>query len=603
MPRREEKMAIPMKDKRTCGRKSICQRDRICLEIVLPVPKGARITKQICDISDGGLSFVMPSEEGYLVPGTPIEELYVNFNGRLVRKSWSEVIYVKEFARDGGVDYKIGIQFREDVGHKPSLLGAGTQYRVRPKRYDVAAIKDVTGLVKFVDKDNDEIVGDILNFSRYGIAFRVQPERAPLKKSETLERFSLIIDNEIVFEGRVTIVDIWERENEWEVRAIFDKDLLDVESIFLIKKKLDIEQEFRTYFETFTSKSEKLNKEYKDSISNIRYFCESLKCKLDQIESDMKDEVPTTKQRLENEILNCLMMHFSKYLDEQLIALNNIAANFLEKEDHIHKQYFQNQLHHLILLAPFIDRVYRKPLGYAGDYEMINMIYRKAYEGDSLFSKLLHKYTVSLPPAQAHRKRVPFILDTIRRYAKTKLKKEPLRVLSIGSGPAKEAQEFLRANGESMECAYTLIDFDRKALTYCQEQLLNLKYSKKYHRVKLSFISLSVRELLRRADKIDELKDQDIIYVFGLFDYLPAKFCRGLLKILFKNLREKGEMLISNVHKRNVFRCYMEHGGEWYLYYRDEGEMMEMGDGINSGNRLSVTHDQTKNNIFLILEK
>lgn len=34
-----------------------------------------------------------------------------------------------------------------------------------------------------------------------------------------------------------------------------------------------------------------------------------------------------------------------------------------------------------MLCSPFAYRAYHKPLGYAGDYEMVNMIARDPYEG------------------------------------------------------------------------------------------------------------------------------------------------------------------------------------------------------------------------------
>ena len=55
----------------------------------------------------------------------------------------------------------------------------------------------------------------------------------------------------------------------------------------------------------------------------------------------------------------------------------------------------------LLLSSPFLYRAYQKPLGYAGDYEMVNMIARDPYEGGSLFAKVVNLWFLSQWPARA----------------------------------------------------------------------------------------------------------------------------------------------------------------------------------------------------------
>ena len=58
------------------------------------------------------------------------------------------------------------------------------------------------------------------------------------------------------------------------------------------------------------------------------------------------------------------------------------------------------------MASPFMHRIFAKPLGYAGDYEMVNMILRDPCEGSSLFAKLLNVFILSQVPAVADRKSV-----------------------------------------------------------------------------------------------------------------------------------------------------------------------------------------------------
>src|SRR5258706_12916972 len=73
----------------------------------------------------------------------------------------------------------------------------------------------------------------------------------------------------------------------------------------------------------------------------------------------------------------------------------------------------RRHLHHLVLSAPFAQRTFDKPLGYAGDYEMVNMILRNTLEGGSLFAKIIHAWFVQQPPAEAHRNRIEYLTKAI----------------------------------------------------------------------------------------------------------------------------------------------------------------------------------------------
>ncbi len=49
----------------------------------------------------------------------------------------------------------------------------------------------------------------------------------------------------------------------------------------------------------------------------------------------------------------------------------------------VHQAFGKRHLHPLILGSPFVYRTLQKPLGYAGDYEMVNMMMAlRAYESN-----------------------------------------------------------------------------------------------------------------------------------------------------------------------------------------------------------------------------
>ena len=68
----------------------------------------------------------------------------------------------------------------------------------------------------------------------------------------------------------------------------------------------------------------------------------------------------------------------------------------------------------------------------------------------------------------------------------------------------------------------------------------------------------------------------DLVICAGLFDYLPAHDAAGLLKLLYESLAPQGRMLVFNFSTDNSSRAYMEWIGNWYLIYREPGELLEL---------------------------
>ena len=117
--------------------------------------------------------------------------------------------------------------------------------------------------------------------------------------------------------------------------------------------------------------------------------------------------------------------------------LGQIAAQFSEEEKEVHKNYVhQTQYYEYAHEAPFYRQIITKPNGYAGDAEMMQMIYRDDFEGETPFGKFFHKYATSSVACQAVRNRKDFLMNQIQKL-------ESGKVLSLAAGPAEEIMAFL----------------------------------------------------------------------------------------------------------------------------------------------------------------
>ena len=173
---------------------------------------------------------------------------------------------------------------------------------------------------------------------------------------------------------------------------------------------MSINQEFKKRFDELADGYY----EIRDHVSAFQEDRENLKVKL-QIEIDRHEPWRTS------------------LMDE----LGQITSNFCDQEKAIHKSYIrQTPYFEHSYQAPYYRQIIDKPNGYAGDAEMMQIIYRNDFEGETPFGMFLHKQATSTAACQAVRNRKDFLVDQIRKL-------ESGKVLSLAAGPAEEIMAFL----------------------------------------------------------------------------------------------------------------------------------------------------------------
>lgn len=588
------------KENRKELRKNPDTSDKVTVEIILSYPKGLKIVKEISDISEHGLSFKMSDDEGYFLPGTPIKEMYIS-DGSKRYLAVGEVIYVKSFEEEKSNFFRIGVCFSSKSKLGISFRKGVNAYNLRPQRYDANEIKNTSKFACFTDPHGNKLTSKIINFSKYGAAFELNDKEFIFRNSATIEDLQLIVGNEVVYSGKATVVKIRELNDRTIVGISFLQTWLDVDRILNLKNTADLENDLSSFI-TSLSSFNKVDPNFKIAIADLRQFLDGLKEKLDSEEQRIRSKNFEHRKILENQILETVERLVVNNLKYALSTINNIVSELPPDAHLIHKKYFQRFLQPLWMKAPFVKRAFTKPLGYAGDYEMINIIFRAAFEGDCLFGKLLNHFCCGLPPAQAHQARTSYLLTKIDNYIKkeTDNQRKTIRLLSIGCGPAKEIQELIKINrGDNLEV--TLLDFDSEALYYCQERILELKVLTNSN-IKVNFINKTVRQLIKESIKNSSILKQDIIYCMGLFDYLTAPVCQKLTSILYESLTDDGNLIISNIDAINEFQYPMEYGCEWYLFHRTKEELRDFASRIQAQTILTES-DKTGLNNFLFIQR
>lgn len=242
-----------------------------------------------------------------------------------------------------------------------------------------------------------------------------------------------------------------------------------------------------------------------------------------------------------------------------------------------HQAFVQRHWHRHFLLSPFGQRTYSKPLGYAGDYEMMNMIHRNQPEGDTLYAKLIHSLLVSQWPALSVRNRIAHLGKNLVHESLRLKPGRRLRALNVGCGPAREIQNFMRESPLSDRADFTLLDFDSETLEYAQQRVL--KGRQEFNRqTNVTAKKVSVYDLLRKSkqDNSAPAETYDFIYCAGLFDYLTVATGQALIDLWFEWLNPGGLLLVANMNDSKPFRNFIEFTLDWKLIYRNTQELLSL---------------------------
>lgn len=322
---------------------------------------------------------------------------------------------------------------------------------------------------------------------------------------------------------------------------------------------------------------------------------------LDHEEAQMASFDLATKKEQSEEVLNAVSPDITARMNLAGQELSTLVSE-LPKEAHTeYRCLLQQYLGKFFARSPFLHRAKSKPLGYAGDYEMMNMLYRDHREGATLFGKALNVYATQLPVARANINRIAYIGSKIRAAIAAKPTGR-VHVASIGCGPAQEIFSYLTKNpehGERLDIA--LIDQEERAIAHCQRTLAPLAARTN---AKVRTINGSARRLLTDQKLGEALGRCDLVYSAGLFDYLADRTFIALLNVLFSALAPEGKLLVGNVAAHNPDRWAMEYFTEWFLHHRSAADLLSYAGQLPHAPRSThVEAEPTGVNLFLVMDR
>lgn len=345
-----------------------------------------------------------------------------------------------------------------------------------------------------------------------------------------------------------------------------------------------------------------LSSEFKGVVLELSDTLQVTQYKINYFESKMSDEERRTVSPFTSDPLRAEEEAFTRSLNDAFLNIDDIVRGFTLREHYFHRKYFQYHLHPLLLLSPFVFRSYQKPLGYPGDYLMMNMLYDDLDNECSLFGRLVDRYARQISTARAVKSRPSYLIRKIMAVLEETLHDKPTaNITSVGSGPAREIQELIQLNPRSAQCRVTLVDMVQPAISYCRSKISKLKILSG-NPVEVNYLNRNVDRLVRFPDSLDLREGQDLIYSVGLFDYLPHHLAKRLVRRLYSLLNKGGELIIGNLSDLNDCRFIMEYAAEWFLLYRTREELLSLAEDIPSS-EISVDSDALGIQLYLSIKK
>lgn len=291
------------------------------------------------------------------------------------------------------------------------------------------------------------------------------------------------------------------------------------------------------------------------------------------------------------------------FLVEKDRELAKLVAGYTTEEHGRHGFYLRRMAWHFILASDIHRRTNLKPRGYAGDAEMMRLIYEDRWEGDTLFGQILHKHAVEMPGAEAVRNRRILVPRAIREAAVRASAggEGRIRVMSLASGPAWELQDLFLDAADCARYEVTLLDQDPHALEAARASVARLEVARGAP-ILARYVTDSVRTMLRDRHFAERLGTFHAVYSMGLFDYLTPPVARAVLARAYDLVSPGGTLLVGNYHVTHGSRTYMDYWLDWPLYCRTEADFLGLAEGLPRA-AASVDFDDSGCQMFLRVEK
>jgi len=482
----------------------------------------------------------------------------------------------------------------------------GRGIHFRPDRYQRSELGPVGAMVELHQNDRTERC-ELHDVSQNGVAF-AWPQDVSVGIGSIINEIVVKFDQHEAYRGQARVSSVRRDEKQTIVGASFTDTLMNIDDVLNLRDVKTWSAGTDAVGMGLTNAPWRTpgHEHFKAAVADLRLFLEDAQVRFAELEESLPWHVINGEH--ESPAREALIERVrSGFCDHVVRASNEIDAAFRtaqKNEREALREYSQRYLHALLMQSPWMHRARHKPLGYPGDYEVMNGLYGRHWSGSSLFAKALNLAFVSTPAAEAVRRRKDMIKGQLSALLDAAVGDRPVRILSIAAGPAEEVFELLQERESlSAPVEIVLFDQDKRALSFSYGRLKRLVQLKWPGQVTLVHLHDSIKPLLRGATVFSGYGAFDAVVASGFFDYLQLLTAISLTKSLYSLVAPGGTLYIGNMVPSSQSRWFMEIHLDWFLVYREHSELLEVARIAAPDAKIQLLEEPTGVNPFVALTR
>jgi extracellular factor (EF) 3-hydroxypalmitic acid methyl ester biosynthesis protein len=453
--------------------------------------------------------------------------------------------------------------------------------------------------VRFRNSRGLDARGSLVRLSRQQVVFEVYNPYSIVQLSEVLSDVRIMQGERETYQGRAVVT------------GLLNTGLILIVSASLVDPWSDLKglvpgAILRSYVQDFVADWDacvaRLHGDFRLSVGNLRNYLQELSRWLEHWETEANIAQSQDKSKFVDEFVRDVDGEIAPRLTDLYSAFEESSKPIDRKHAPFHRAYAQRELHPLMMCSPFMHRAFSKPLGYAGDFIMVQMMLSEPLEGNNTFAKLLNASALRHEAPAAHRNRIQLLHDALRRETRRALAESgSAKVLNLGCGPAEEVRRFVEEDSEASCTEFHLVDFNTETLAHVQTNLLPFAKQRRPEMI-IKTEQRSVHEIIQQSveQKRVDAPEYDIVYCAGLFDYFRDTTCGFLLELFYSWLKPGGVVIVTNVTPTHSSIAIMQYVLEWSLELRDATHMAKL---VPDLGQQHTYVDNTGVNVFLEIRK
>ena len=487
--------------------------------------------------------------------------------------------------------------------------GQGREVFFRPKRYSAADLAPLAPTVSLVMRGLPRDCS-FRNISRSGVAVDVAEDDSVVVG--TGARLAIAFDGHEVFWGDGRIERVFPADGKTVIGVSFAESLVDIDDLLRLRDLKTWNQQHGDGHRLSRRLWHTAGQErFKSLVGELRLFFEDASAQLADLEHTLPAQVLHGERdsAARAALIPWLQREFCEpvvnYANEIDAALRTASA---AADWHALKEYSLRHVHSFLMQSPAMHRAYMKPCGYPGDFEIMNYVYERNFEGRNLFAKSMNLAFCQTAASQAVRGRKDAVKEKLSALVRGAAGLgRPLRVLSVAAGPAQEVYEWLLGLESSpVPIEIILFDQDHDALTYAFKRLKSITDGpeRRHDRIaEVVYLHDSIKRLMTDENIFSAFGRFDAIVCAGFFDYLRGPKATAVAQILYRYLVPGGTAYIGNMTPANQSRWFMEHHLDWYLIYKTHEEMLDFAKKAAPGAEVGILEERSGVNPFVTIKR